>query len=81
MREVQEGAETMMSDYEPDSGFNLPPGCYEDDVDRAFGGIDARCATCVHARRVREGSRYERNCEIEGGRVLVDWWCGCWEEA
>ena len=81
MREVQEGAETMMSDYEPGSGFNLPPSCYEDDVDRAFGGIDARCATCVHARRVREGSRYERSCEIEGDRVLLDWWCGCWEEA
>lgn len=37
-----------MCDYEPASGFNLPPGCFEDDVDREFGGERRYCSECRH---------------------------------
>lgn len=37
-----------MSDYEPVSGFNLPAGCFEEDVDREFGGERRYCANCAH---------------------------------
>lgn len=38
-----------MCDYEPASGFNLPPGCFEEDVDREFGGERRYCGDCAHA--------------------------------
>lgn len=38
-----------MCDYEPASGFNLPPGCFEEDVDREFGGERRYCCECAHA--------------------------------
>lgn len=37
-----------MTDYEPASGWNLPPGCFEDDVNRAYGGERHSCGECRH---------------------------------
>ena len=37
-----------MCDYEPDSGYNLPPGCFDSDIDRAYGGERRYCSECVH---------------------------------
>ena len=37
-----------MFDRELDSGWNLPPGCFEDDIDSAFGGERHSCAECMH---------------------------------
>ena len=37
-----------MIGYEPDSGYNLPPGCFDDDIDRAYGGERRYCSECVH---------------------------------
>lgn len=37
-----------MIDYEPTSGWNLPPGCFEGDIDRAFGGERHGCVECRH---------------------------------
>lgn len=36
----------MITSYEPPSGNNLPPGCFEDAIDRVIGsvvGIDPGC--------------------------------------
>ena len=33
---------------EPASGWNLPPGCFDDDIDRAFGAERRRCGECRH---------------------------------
>lgn len=37
-----------MTEYEPASGYNLPPGCFDDDIDRAFGGERRYCSECRH---------------------------------
>ena len=37
-----------MIDNEPDSGYNLPAGCFDDDIDRAYGGERRYCSECVH---------------------------------
>lgn len=37
-----------MSDYEPACGFNLPAGCFEDDIDREFGGERRYCGDCKY---------------------------------
>lgn len=37
-----------MMDYEPASGYNLPPGCLDDDIERAFGAEGRRCGECRH---------------------------------
>lgn len=37
-----------MPDYEPDCGYNLPPGCFDDDIDRAYGGERRYCSECSH---------------------------------
>lgn len=37
-----------MADYEPASGRNLPPGCFDGDIDREFGGERRRCGECGH---------------------------------
>lgn len=34
--------------YEPASGYNLPPGCLDEDIDRAFGGERRYCGECRH---------------------------------
>lgn len=37
-----------MCEYEPASGYNLPPGCFDDDIERAFGGERRYCSECRH---------------------------------
>lgn len=37
-----------MCDYEPPSGWNLPPGCFDEDIDREFGGERRYCSECRH---------------------------------
>lgn len=37
-----------MVDNEPASGYNLPPGCLDDDIDRAFGAERRYCGECRH---------------------------------
>lgn len=37
-----------MAEYEPASGYNLPPGCLDDDIERAFGGERRYCGECRH---------------------------------
>lgn len=37
-----------MTEYEPASGYNMPPGCFDGDIERAFGGERRRCGECRH---------------------------------
>lgn len=37
-----------MTEYEPASGYNLPPGCFDDDIDREFGAERRYCSECRH---------------------------------
>lgn len=37
-----------MAEYEPASGYNLPPGCFDDDIEREFGGERRYCSECRH---------------------------------
>lgn len=37
-----------MIENEPISGYNLPPGCLDDDIDRAFGAERRYCSECKH---------------------------------
>ena len=37
-----------MTGYEPVSGYNLPPGCLDDDIERAFGTEGRHCGECRH---------------------------------
>lgn len=37
-----------MAGYEPASGYNLPPGCFDEDIDREFGGERRYCGECRH---------------------------------
>lgn len=37
-----------MIENEPISGYNLPPGCLDDDIDRAFGSERRYCSECKH---------------------------------
>lgn len=37
-----------MAGYEPASGCNLPPGCFDRDIERAFGGEVRCCGECRH---------------------------------
>ena len=40
-----------MTKYEPASGYNLPPGCFDDDIERAYGCERHYCAECWHCAR------------------------------
>lgn len=40
--------ESAMTDNEPASGYNLPPGCLDRDIERAFGAERRRCGECRH---------------------------------
>ena len=46
----------MMSDYEPASGFNLPPGCFEGDPRAPWNEPDPwegkTCRECANLKRV-----------------------------
>lgn len=35
-----------MTNHEPPSGYNLPPGCFEHDIDAYFGEGKPTCAEC-----------------------------------
>lgn len=37
-----------MTNHEPPSGYNLPPGCFEHDIDAYFGEGKPTCAECKH---------------------------------
>lgn len=37
-----------MIDNEPASGHNLPPGCFDRDIERAFGTEWRHCGECRH---------------------------------
>ena len=37
-----------MTEYEPASGYNLPPACFDGDIERAFGDGWRRCGECRH---------------------------------
>lgn len=37
-----------MIENEPISGYNLPPGCLDDDIDRAYGSERRYCSECRH---------------------------------
>lgn len=37
-----------MIENEPASGYNLPPGCFDDDIGRAFGAGRHYCSECRH---------------------------------
>lgn len=37
-----------MIDDRPTSGYNLPPGCFEHDIDAYFGEGKPTCAECKH---------------------------------
>lgn len=37
-----------MIDNEPASSYNLPPGCFDKDIDHAFGGERRYCNECRH---------------------------------
>lgn len=50
-----------MSDYEPASGYNLPPGCFEDDPH--FNQPDGR--TCGECQHCLEGCCDYGICEVE----------------
>lgn len=47
----------MMSDYEPASGWNLPPGCFEGDPDAPWNAPDPwegrKCGECRHCSDCR----------------------------
>lgn len=45
---LKKEADMAMGDYEPASGFNLPPGVFDEDIDREFGGKRRYCADCAH---------------------------------
>lgn len=37
-----------MAEYESASGYNLPPGCFNEDIDREYGGERRYCSECRH---------------------------------
>ena len=39
-----------MTNHEPPSGYNLPPGCFEHDIDAYFGDGKPTCAECEFMR-------------------------------
>ena len=47
----------MMSDYEPASGWNLPPGCFEGDPNAPWNAPDPwedrKCGACRHGSDCR----------------------------
>lgn len=68
-----------MMDYEPSSGFNLPPGCFGDDIDALFAA-PRRCGTCSHGIQDDSTSQNECFCDLIDEYVSVDNACGDWEE-
>lgn len=59
----------MMADHEPESGFNLPAGCTDADIERAFGVDDRVCGWCIYY--CEEVCDYGF-CELEAGDIPRD---------
>lgn len=73
-----------MTSYEPASGYNLPPGCFERDIDGHFGGPGQTCGDCSH---LLEGCcdfgicglEFEEAFEEQQARErLAAWEAACW---
>lgn len=78
-----------MSDYEPGCGYNLPPGCYEDDPRAPWNEPDPAptCGDCSHCL---EGCCDFGICELEFERAFendpnvgtddpgAEWYAACW---
>lgn len=52
-----------MIENEPISGYNLPPGCLDDDIERAYGGERYYCSECRYCIESDELSCYV--CELK----------------
>ena len=59
-----------MIDNEPDCGYNLPPGCFDDDIDHTYGGERRYCSECVHCIESDELDRYV--CEFKLKDALAE---------
>lgn len=65
-----------MLESKPISGYNLPPGCFEHDIDAYFGEGKPTCAECKHmvecccdygiCRREYQEALDNEFCECEG---------------
>lgn len=73
-----------MTSCEPASGYNLPPGCFERDIDGHFGGPGQTCGDCSH---LLEGCCDFGICELEFEEAfeeqqarerLAAWEAACW---
>lgn len=58
-----------MTSYEPASGYNLPPGCFEHDIDAYFGEGKPTCAEC---KRMVECCFDYGICEREFDKAYAD---------
>lgn len=73
-----------MTSYEPASGYNMPPGCFERDIDVRFVGPGQTCGECSH---LLEGCCDFGICELEFEEAfeeqqarerLAAWEAACW---
>lgn len=74
-----------MASYEPGSGYNLPPGCYDSDPNAPWNQADEpTCGECCH---LLEGCCDFGICEIEFEEAfeeqqarerLAAWEAACW---
>lgn len=59
-----------MAEYEPDSGYNLPPGCFEGDPRAPWNQVDGpTCGECAH---LLEGCCDYGICELEFEEAFSD---------
>lgn len=59
-----------MAGYEPESGWNLPPGCFEGDPDAPWNREEPRtCGECSH---LLEGCCDYGICEVEFDRAYAE---------
>lgn len=59
-----------MAGYEPESGWNLPPGCFEGDPDAPWNREEPRtCGECSH---LVEGCCDYGICELEFDKAYAD---------
>ena len=74
-----------MAGYEPGSGYNLPPGCFESDANAPWNQVDKpTCGECSH---LLEGCCDFGICELEFEEAfeeqqarerLAAWEAACW---
>lgn len=69
-----------MAGYEPGSGWNLPPGCFEGDPDAPWNREEPRtCGECSH---LLEGCCDYGICEVEFDRAYAEeFGTGCSENS